>query len=52
MDDNDTTVTEFFLMNSLHINQGLGEERAERHGLVEADKAVVGTDFLEGAKEG
>jgi hypothetical protein len=52
MDDNDASVTELVLMGSLHINEGLGEECAERHGLVEADKAVVGTDFLERAEEG
>lgn len=50
MDNHDTPVSEFLLMDSLRLYECLVEEGSQRHGLVEAHDAVICLNVLQRAE--
>jgi hypothetical protein len=47
MYNHNPSMSEFFLVDSLGIDEGLAEEGSHRRGLIESDDAIVCTNFLE-----
>jgi hypothetical protein len=47
MYNHDPPVSEFLLVDSLSIDEGLAEEGPHRRGLIESDDTIVCTHFFE-----
>lgn len=47
MDNHDTAVSEFLLMNSLRLDECLVEEGTQCHGLVESHDAIIRLHVLQ-----
>jgi hypothetical protein len=50
MHNYDTPMPEFFLVDSLSVDESLAEKGPHRRGLVEADNTVIGAYLLERTK--